>query len=50
MRKSVIALNDQEPLYGLLIASIGLARNFTVVTNNIKEFKRVKGLKLQNWV
>jgi tRNA(fMet)-specific endonuclease VapC len=34
----------------LLIASIGLAHNFTVVTNNIKEFKRVKGLKLQNWV
>ncbi len=34
----------------LLIASIGLAYNFTVVTNNIKEFKRVKGLKLQNWV
>ena len=34
----------------LLIASIGLAHNFTVITNNIKEFKRVKGLKLQNWV
>lgn len=34
----------------LLIASIGLAHNLTVVTNNIKEFKRVKGLKLQNWV
>ncbi|MCK4619935.1 MAG: type II toxin-antitoxin system VapC family toxin [Desulfobacterales bacterium] len=34
----------------LLIASIGLVHNFTVVTNNIKEFKRVKGLKLQNWV
>ena len=34
----------------ILIASIGLAHNLTVVTNNIKEFKRVKGLKLQNWV
>lgn len=34
----------------LLIASIGLAHNFTVVTNNIKEFKRVKGLKIENWL
>ena len=34
----------------LLIASIGLVHNFTVVTNNIKEFKRVKGLNLENWV
>ena len=34
----------------LLVASIGLAHNFTVVTNNVKEFKRVKGLKLENWL
>ncbi len=34
----------------LLIASIGLAYNFTVVTNNVKEFQRVKGLKIENWV
>ena len=34
----------------LLIASIGLAHNFTLVTNNVMEFQRVKGLKLENWV
>jgi len=34
----------------LLIASIGLAYNFTVVTNNVKEFQKVKGLKIENWV
>lgn len=34
----------------LLIASIGLAHNFTVVTNNLKEFKRIKGLKIENWL
>jgi len=34
----------------LLIASIGLAHNFVLVTNNVKEFERVKGLKLENWL
>jgi tRNA(fMet)-specific endonuclease VapC len=34
----------------LLIASISLAYNFVLVTNNVKEFKRVKGLKLENWL
>jgi len=34
----------------LLIASISLANNSILVTNNIKEFRRIKGLKLENWV
>jgi tRNA(fMet)-specific endonuclease VapC len=34
----------------LLIASTGLAHNFIVVTNNVKEFRRVKGLRLENWL
>ena len=34
----------------LLIASISIANNYILVTNNIKEFKRIKGLKLKNWV
>ena len=34
----------------LLIASISLSNNFILVTNNIKEFKRIKALKLENWV
>ena len=34
----------------LLIASIGLAHNFMVVTNNEKEFKRIVGLRIENWL
>jgi len=34
----------------LLIAAIGLAHNFILVTNNIKEFRRVNGLKIENWL
>ena len=34
----------------LLIASISITNNFVLVTNNIKEFRRIKGLKLENWV
>ena len=34
----------------LLIASISIANNYILVTNNIKEFKRIKGIKLENWV
>lgn len=34
----------------LLIASITLAHGHILVTNNIKEFRRVKGLNLENWV
>ena len=34
----------------LLMASISLANNFTLITNNVREFRRVKGLKLENWL
>ena len=34
----------------LLIASISLTHNLTLVTNNEKEFKRVRGLAVENWV
>jgi tRNA(fMet)-specific endonuclease VapC len=32
------------------ISAIGVANNFTIVTNNTKEFKRVENLKLENWI
>ena len=34
----------------LLIAAHGKALGITVVTNNTREFGRVPGLKVQNWV
>lgn len=33
----------------LWIASHAVAEGLTLVTNNEKEFKRVRGLKVQNW-
>ena len=34
----------------LLIASIVLANKATLVTRNVKDFQRVPGLKIENWV
>ncbi len=34
----------------LLIAAIAIANDLTLVTNNTKEFKRIKELKVENWV
>ncbi len=36
--------------YDLLIAGLARSRDMTLVTNNIKEFKRIVGLRLENWV
>lgn len=36
--------------YDLLIAGLARSRNMTLVTNNTKEFERVVGLHLENWV
>ena len=33
----------------LWIAAHALAENLILVTNNVAEFKRVKGLKIENW-
>jgi tRNA(fMet)-specific endonuclease VapC len=35
--------------FDLLIAGIAQSMDMTLVTNNIKEFNRVKKLKLENW-
>ena len=34
----------------LLTAAISLTHNMVLVTNNIKEFKRAKGLMIENWI
>ena len=35
--------------YDLQIASIALANEMILVSNNLKEFDRIKGLKTENW-
>lgn len=40
----IIGSND------LLIAAHALSLNWVLVTSNEKEFKRVVGLKIENWV
>ncbi len=34
----------------LLIAAHALSRNLILISNNEKEFKRVKNLKVENWI
>ncbi|MCW7494708.1 type II toxin-antitoxin system VapC family toxin [Leptospira sp. 2 VSF19] len=36
--------------YDLLIASQAIANDIIIVTNNEKEFKRIKELKIENWI
>ena len=36
--------------YDLLIAAHALQEGFTLITNNTKEFNRVPGLKVENWM
>ncbi len=43
-RGRLIGAND------LLIAAHALSTNHTLVTNNENEFRRVKGLSVENWV
>ena len=50
VRSRVEALGLPVGPMDLLIASIGLAHDYVVVTNNTKEYKRIKGLKTENWL
>lgn len=36
--------------YDILIAAIALSLDMVLLTNNVREFERVEGLKLENWV
>lgn len=33
----------------MLIAGHARSKNYTIVTNNVREFERVAGLKIENW-
>jgi tRNA(fMet)-specific endonuclease VapC len=49
IRANLERLGKPIGAYDYLIAAHALELGATLVTNNIKEFKRVKGLKLENW-
>jgi tRNA(fMet)-specific endonuclease VapC len=34
----------------LLIASTALSLNYTLVSNNVRHYERIRGLKLENWM
>lgn len=36
--------------FDIIIAATALAHNTILVTNNVKHFKRIDGLKLENWM
>ncbi len=35
--------------FDLILAACALSHDLTLVTNNLKHFKRIQGLKLENW-
>ncbi len=44
--------NEGAPIgpYDVLIAGQAMARNLVLVTNNIREFSRIPGLTVENWL
>ncbi|MEH2048408.1 ribbon-helix-helix protein, CopG family [Nostoc sp.] len=38
-----------KDIFDLLIASVALTENYTLVTNNTRHYERINGLKLENW-
>lgn len=45
LEKAGTALDD----FDLVLAACALSHDLTLVTNNVKHFKRIDGLKLDNW-
>ena len=45
LKKKGKLINDAD----ILIASIAMTNNCVLVTNNIKHFKQIEGLKIENW-
>ncbi len=36
--------------FDLIIASAAIARKYVLVTDNLKHFQRIEGLKIENWI
>ena len=50
VRKTLEAKGQRIGERDLLLACQALSLDATMVTNNIREFERIEGLKLENWV
>jgi tRNA(fMet)-specific endonuclease VapC len=49
IRYNLLSAGQMIGAYDLLIAATALSKNLTLVTNNIREFERVEGLKVEKW-
>ena len=50
LRRDLEQSGSRIGAYDLLIAAHALSLGVTLVTNNVREFGRVHGLRLENWV
>lgn len=50
LRHQLQSIGQPIGSFDMLIAAHALALKVTLVTNNVKEFTRVKGLIVENWV
>jgi len=50
LRKYLKDNNNIIGPYDMLIGAHAKSLNMTLVTNNTKEFKRIKALKIENWI
>jgi tRNA(fMet)-specific endonuclease VapC len=49
IRYQLLATGQMIGTYDLLIAATALNKNLAVVTNNLREFRRVEGLVVETW-
>ena len=49
-RQRLIRQSTQVDTLDLLIASIALANDCSVVTGNTRHFKKIEGIRLENWI
>lgn len=49
IRAGLKTLGQPIGAYDVLIAGVGLARGLVVVTSNVGEFRRVGGLRVEDW-
>jgi tRNA(fMet)-specific endonuclease VapC len=50
IRNNLEKLGKPIGAYDVQIAAIALSLNMTLLTNNTREFERIEGLKIENWV